>query len=196
MGKIFFYKVVILCLLSCKGNNEEFNIISKTFEMKLEEKYTPNEFLSNFEDINIKALNKKINSNKKIDDVLIANYLGYTINQIKYSYSFIESKFYYGFKIKLNEEMFLISYLHHYDLHDYDYYFAMFDVNKNCITSKINVNSFNKDCTRNFECIDNKIFIKTIFKRSFENGLEDKKNNVIELNECFIIDKRQFKYCE
>ncbi|WP_312342579.1 hypothetical protein [Chryseobacterium binzhouense] len=189
--KIYF--ILSLFFLSCSnksdGNNSQQT--SKMMQAKLNNNFDTINIEKNFEIRNFTDFQKPINnSDNLIPYEVVSNTFLNPVNETIYGKSYLKSKYYIGYRFKLTEKIWILSYKHHYDLHGEDLIWSIYNIETKQLLSKISVNSIDVNFNRSLKNFDGKkISITTIYNRHFENGMEGDNSDPVELEEAFGINE-------
>lgn len=189
--KMNIYNILLMFLLSCSNKHEENSQnINATLQIEDYQNFDTINVEKNFEIKSINEFKKPIGNNNLIPYEIISNIFLYPINNTIYGKSFIASKYYVGYRYKLSEKVWILSYKHHYDLHGEETIWNIYNSETKQLLSKISIYSIDSDFYRNLEDFDGKhLLIKTIYRRHFKNGMEGDNSQPIEMLENYEIDK-------
>lgn len=183
---LFFFLTTSVSLFSLGCNSQqEHSIHKKNIKMQSEQSFDTSVIENNFptadlEDINNKNVTLNRNSNHIIPANVLSDIFLEPINEIQYSKSYIESTFKSYFRYRINDTLWLLAYHHHYDLHDYDIVWILYNSQKRLITSKIIVEGINQYLSRELKSFNGKEFlIYNKYQRHFENEIEGDNNEPI-----------------
>ena len=188
---------VSLFSFSCNSQQEHYTN-KKNIKMHITLPFDTNIIENNFptvslEDINNKSITLNGNTNYVIPNNILSDIFLEPINEIQYSKSYVECTFKSYFKYKINDTLYLLAYHHHYDLHDYDIVWVLYNSQKKVITSKIIVEGINQYLSRELGSFNGKeLLIYSKYKRHFENGIEGDNNEPIIKEANYIIQGEKF----
>jgi hypothetical protein len=195
---LFFLLTASVSLLSFSCNSQqEHNINKKNIKMQSQRSFDISIIENNFQTVSLSDINNKSitldgNSNYFVPAIVLSDIFLEPINEIQYSKSYIESTYKSYFKYKINDTLWLLAYHHHYDLHDYDIVWILYNNQKRLITSKIIVEGINQYLSRELKSFNGKEFsIYNKYQRHFENEIEgdNKKPIINEINYIIKGDK-------
>ncbi len=186
--------LIVFFLSSC--NNDKKNM-TKIYTEKINSNkmFDTINIDKNFEIKNIDELQDKFekihtDKNRLIPYVVMSNTFFYPINKTIYSNSFIENKFYAGYRIKIAENIWILAYLYNHDLLEEEVIWSIYDSETKKISSNLIIASWNTNVDRQIKNFDGKIItIVTKYKRHIENGMEGDNSKPIELHEIYEISK-------
>ena len=132
----------------------------------------------------------KIDKSVIIPYKIISDIFLYPVNETIYEKSYLKSKYYAGYKIKVSNNIWILCYLHHYDLHSEEVIWTIYDSKNKQIKSNLVIASWNENTEKRVSNFDGKrISIITIYQRNFQNGMEEDNSKPIEILENFEIDR-------
>lgn len=136
-------------------------------------------FLDNFSELDemptTKSLRKfKVNINDTIPPSVLTTVFLVEANEVSYSNTFNKNKYFYLCKFKINSDFYLITYRKFTHPHEMTTVLAIYDVAKQCITSKLILESA-LEVNRTTDYKNGIFYIKTIYNR-IPNGLDPKPN--------------------
>lgn len=148
----------------------------------------------NFEEKSINELHgsfeKISNRENLIPYEIVSNVFLYPVNETIYINSYLKSKYYFGYRVKISDNLWILSYLRHYDLHNEQIIWTIYDSKIKQVKSNLVISSWNTDSDKKIKSFDGKrISINTIYKRHFLNGMEGDNSKPVELTEVYEIDK-------
>lgn len=186
--------LIVFFLSSC--NNDKKNITKINIEkINSNKMFDTINIEKNFEIKNIDELQNKFekiytDKNRLIPYDVMSDTFFYPINKTIYSNSFIENKFYAGYRIKISENIWILAYLYNHDLLEEEVIWSIYDSNTKKIYSNLVIAGWNTNVDRKIKNFDGKnISIDTKYKRHLENGMEGDNSKPIELNEIYEISK-------
>gem|GEM_PF-2032004 len=193
--KLYYFTIILA--LTCSKKAEKENLFKPT-SMSIPYNSESNNFdtvniENNFKEKNIKELNSSnissIDKDLSIPYEVISDIFLYPVNEITYGSSYLKSKYYAGYKIKIANNVWILSYLYHFDLHSEKVIWTVYDSKNRQIKSNLIIASWNSDSDKIVNEFDGKeISITTTFKRHFKNGMEGDNSKPIELIERYKLD--------
>ncbi|RNA61786.1 hypothetical protein D1631_07495 [Chryseobacterium nematophagum] len=181
--------------MSC-SNNEQKKVSYNTFNKEMESYESKDFDINNIENNFIENTHNSIDNLIKINKSIIipyeimSNIFLYPVNETIYEKSYLKSKYYAGYKIKISNNIWILCYLHHFDLHSEEVIWTIYDSKNKQIKSNLVIASWNENTEKRVNNFDGKnISITTIYQRNFQNGMEGDNSNLIEVLENFEIDK-------
>ncbi len=198
--KIFI--LMIFIIISCTSG-EQKKVLSNKLDKELKNYESTDFDIKNIENNFIEKTTKHYNDLSKIDKSIvipydiISNVFLYPVNETIYEKSYLKSKYYAGYKIKISNNIWILCYLHHFDLQSEEIIWSIYDTKKKQIRSNLVIASWNDNTEKRINDFSgNNISIKSTYKRNFQNGMEE-DNHPIEILENFEIDKEyRFKKVE
>ncbi|MFZ4929540.1 hypothetical protein [Chryseobacterium sp. Mn2064] len=132
----------------------------------------------------------KINKSVIIPYEVISNTFFYPVNETMYEKSYLKSKYYAGYKIKISNNVWILCYLHHFDLHSEELIWTIYDSKNKQVKSNLIIASWNENTEKRINNFDGKnISISVTYKRNFKNGMEGDNRKPVEVVDNFEIDK-------
>ncbi|WP_294219428.1 hypothetical protein [uncultured Chryseobacterium sp.] len=193
---------MIFIIISCTSG-EQKKVLSNKLDKELKNYESTDFDIKNIENNFIEKTTKHYNDLSKIDKSIvipydiISNVFLYPVNETIYEKSYLKSKYYAGYKIKISNNIWILCYLHHFDLQSEEIIWSIYDTKKKQIRSNLVIASWNDNTEKRINDFSgNNISIKSTYKRNFQNGMEE-DNHPIEILENFEIDKEyRFKKVE
>lgn len=149
--------------------------------------------LATIEDINIKKVTFNGELNYHIPFSVLSDVFLIPLNEVKYNRSYIQNIYKTFYSCKISDSIWILAYHYHYDQHDYDVIWNLYDSNLKRVTSKIVVSGFNPTSQRELRHFDgSKIIIYTKYNRHFENGMEGDNSKPIEVESIYEIQGNKF----
>ncbi|AZA83534.1 hypothetical protein C1637_15235 [Chryseobacterium lactis] len=132
----------------------------------------------------------KINKSILIPYDIISNVFLYPVNETIFEKSYLKSKYYTGYKIKISNSIWILCYLHHFDLHSEELIWTIYDSKSKQVKSNLVIASWNDGTEKRIISFDGKrISITSTYKRNFKNGMDGDNSKPIEALETFEISK-------
>lgn len=187
--------LILLTIISC-SNSEQKKVLNKTYSKEMEtsklKSFDFDNIENNFVDktSDLKDDITKINKSVLIPYDVISNRFLYPVNETIYEKSYIKSKYYAGYKLKIADNIWILCYLHHFDLHSEELIWTIYDSKNKQVKSNLVIASWNENTEKKVNYFDGKtISISTTYKRNFENGLEGDTSKPLQVVDNFEIDK-------
>lgn len=191
--------ILLLDILSCsnKDSDKKISVLQKTEIMSNEnflDSFNRINIEKNFFDIKINKINESPSKLKKavvIPNDVITNVFLYPVNETEYGDSYIKSKYYAGYKVQIAKNIFILSYIYHFDLHSEKLIWSIYDSEYKKIISNLVVANWNQNVDRSLRSFDgNQIIIVVSYKRHFVNGMEGDNDEPIKISEHYKIDDK------
>lgn len=186
---------ILLIIVSC-SNSEHKKVLNKTLNKKMESYESKDFDINNIENNFIEKTGNstddltKINKSILIPYDVIYNIFLYPVNETIYEKSYLKSKYYAGYKMKISNNIWILCYLHHFDLHSEEMIWTIYDSKNKQVKSNLVIASWNDGTEKRIKHFDGKrISMTSTYKRNFKNGMEGDNSNPIEVLENFEIDK-------
>ncbi len=187
--------LILLITMSC-SNSEQKKVINKTFSKEMEMSEMKNFDFNNIENNFVDKTGNlnddiiKINKSILIPYNVISDTFLYPVNETMYEKAYIKSKYYAGYKLKVADNIWILCYLHHFDLHSEELIWTIYDSKNRQIKSNLVIASWNENTEKKVNYFDGKkISISTTYIRNFNNGMEGDNSKPIEVVENFEIDE-------
>lgn len=194
--KIFI--VILLIITSC-SNSEQKKVLNETYSKEMEtselKSFDFDNIENNFVDKtgNLKDDVSKINKSVSIPYEVIYDKFLYPVNETIYEKSYIKSRYYAGYRLKIADNIWILCYLHHFDLHSEELIWTIYDSKNKQVKSNLVIASWNENTEKKVNYFDGqRISISTTYKRSFKNGMEGDNSRPIEVVDNFEIEDSRF----
>ncbi|OCA72451.1 hypothetical protein BBI01_10030 [Chryseobacterium artocarpi] len=186
---------ILLIIVSC-SNNDQKKALNNIVNEKMENYESKDFDIINIENNFIEKTDNctddlsKIYRSILIPYDVISNVFLYPVNETIYEKSYLKSKYYAGYKIKVSNNIWILCYLHHFDLHSEELLWTIYDSRNKVIKSNLVIASWNESTEKKINYFDGKhISITSSYGRNFKDGMEGDNSIPIEVSEIFEIDK-------